>query len=132
MMRYFLDTSIIIAYLRQKQPTADSVDQLDGELFSSFICLSELYEGIAYAKERKRAEEAVLGFFQGLAGIFSIDSDTARRFGYLRAHLKARGEVLEDIDTFIAATCLSQNTTLVTLNVRHFKRVPDLLLYTIP
>lgn len=129
MKKYLLDTSVIIAYLRGKKDIVDTIDNLSSELTSSYVCLSELYEGIYRVKEKQEAEKAVLSFFQGLSEVYGIDSEIARQFGLLRGSLKNKGEVIEDMDIFLAATCLAYNLTLVTLNTKHFKRVPGLDIY---
>ncbi|MEJ2055676.1 MAG: hypothetical protein P8X42_17315 [Calditrichaceae bacterium] len=47
-------------------------------------------------------------------------------FGELKAKLQKKGNTLSDMDLIIASTALSMNFTLVTNNVRHFKRIPGL------
>jgi predicted nucleic acid-binding protein len=37
--------------------------------------------------------------------------------------------LIPDTDLLIAATALAENLTLVTRNVRHFNRIPELKLY---
>lgn len=128
MKKYLLDTSVIIAYLRGKKEIVDQINNLEGELTSSFICLSELYEGIFRVKEQEEAEKTVLSFFKGLSEVYGLDAETARVFGNIRKTLKIRGEVIEDIDLFIAATCIAYNITRVTLNKKHFEKVPHLVL----
>jgi predicted nucleic acid-binding protein len=51
------------------------------------------------------------------------------RFAYLRAELRRRGQLFPDLDLLIAATALQHDLTLLTRNVRHFNRIPDLRLY---
>lgn len=126
MKLYFIETSAIIDYLKGDEKTVDVIDNLPGELVSSYICLAELYEGIYRVKEKDKPEQGVLDFFSGMSEIYGVDKDIAANFGKLRAHLKSRGEVIEDIDIFIAATCLSYNLVLVTNNVKHFKRIKEL------
>lgn len=126
MKRYLLETSVIINYLRDKEGAAEVVKNLGGELVSSFVCLAELYEGVYRVKQKERQEKAVLNFFTGLSEIYGLDSETAKMFGQIRAELKRRGKVIEDLDIFLAATCLAYNLTLVTYNPEHFERVKGL------
>ena len=122
---YFLDTSIIIDYLRGKGDTVDLVNNLKGKLVSSYICLSELYEGI-FRSKNKNAETTVLEFFSGLSKTYGLNQKIAKEFGYLRKNLKQRGEIIEDLDIMIAATCIVYGLTLVTLNKKHFLRIKGL------
>lgn len=125
---YFLDTSIIIEYLRGKKTSVQIVDGLDGPLTSSFICLAELFEGVYNSKNVEQAKSIVAGFFNGLSRIYTIDMEVAEEFGRLRKELKKRGEMIEDIDIIIASICLVYTLTIVTLNVKHFSRIEGLKL----
>ena len=58
--------------------------------------------------------------------ILPFDSACARIYGSVRAHLEKQGLVIGSNDLLIAAICLAHGTTLVTHNVREFKRVPGL------
>jgi tRNA(fMet)-specific endonuclease VapC len=51
------------------------------------------------------------------------------RFAETRAYLRRRGQRIADFDLLIAATALHHDLTLLTFNLRHFERVPDLKLY---
>lgn len=126
MKRYFLETSVIINFLRGKEKTLETIENLEGELSSSFVCLAELYEGIYQIKEKQRAERGVLDFFSGLSEIYGIDEEIAKNFGQIRANLKQKGKVIEDLDILLAATCLVYGLVLVTSNPRHFERVKNL------
>ncbi len=122
MKTYFLDTSVIIDYLRGKEDAVDLVNNLKGKLVSSYICLSELYEGI-YRSKNKDAESTILEFFSGLSKTHGLNQKIAQEFGHLRKILKQKGEIIEDLDIMIAATCIVYGLTLVTLNKKHFLRI---------
>ncbi len=125
MKTYFLDTSVIINYLRGKEEAINLINNLKGKLVSSYICLSELYEGI-YRSTNKNAESIVLEFFSGLNKTYGLNQKIAQEFGLLRKNLKQKGEVVEDIDIIIAATCITYNLSLVTNNKKHFSRIKKL------
>jgi predicted nucleic acid-binding protein len=54
------------------------------------------------------------------------------RFASLRASLRRRGELIPDFDIVIAATALVYDLTLLTYNLRHFSRIPDLRIHQQP
>ena len=56
--------------------------------------------------------------------MFSSDIDTV--YGQVRAGLEASGTPIGPLDTMIAAHALSLNATLITNNLREFKRVKKL------
>lgn len=55
-----------------------------------------------------------------------FDRDAALVYGAIRADLERQGQGLPHADLQIAAVALSNGLLLVTGNVRHFARVPDL------
>lgn len=56
-----------------------------------------------------------------------FDTSVARIYGELHAALTAAGRPLADADLQIAATALRFNLELVTGNLRHFSRIPGLV-----
>lgn len=126
MKGYFIETSVIVNFLRGQPQAIEDVEGLEGELFSSFVCLAELYEGICRVRKRKKVERAVLNFFRGLSGVYGLDEEIARNFGQIRTQLKQAGKVIEDLDIFLAATCLTYNLILITYNPKHFERIKNL------
>ncbi len=50
-------------------------------------------------------------------------------FGRHRSVLRRQGNMIPDMDLLIAATALNYDLTLMTRNIRHFARIPDLRLY---
>lgn len=129
MKSYLLDTSVIIDYLRGKNQTIELLDKIDGEFCSSYICLAELYEGVYRVKNRRQVGEVVNKFFKSLSGVFGVDWEIAQKFGEIRAELKREGRVIEDIDIFIATTCLVNDLTIITNNAKHFSHVKKLKIY---
>jgi len=124
---FLIETSVIIAHLKNL-PEAKILNTLSGNFFSSVICLGELYEGIFLVKERdqKKVKNGINNFFQSLDGILAVSDEIAKNFGMIRSQLRKRGQIIEDLDLLIGATCLTHNLTLVTLNLKHFKRIPNL------
>jgi predicted nucleic acid-binding protein len=51
------------------------------------------------------------------------------RFAFIRADLRRRGQLIPDLELLIAATALHHDLTLLTRNVRHFDRIPELRRY---
>lgn len=130
MKKYFLDTSVIIDYIRGRDEAISLMDKLDGELSSSYICLAEIYEGLAGAiTDKEKKEEAAKTFFRGLDEIYGLNEEIAIKFGTIRAELRRKKQMIPDMDLFLAATCLTQNLVLVTGNLKHFRRIENLQIY---
>jgi tRNA(fMet)-specific endonuclease VapC len=58
--------------------------------------------------------------------IVSFDAEAANCYGRIRAELVSKGTPIGPLDTMIAAHAQSLGCTIVTNNVREFKRVKDL------
>ena len=54
----------------------------------------------------------------------------ARRYGRLRAHLRAIGQPIGPNDLWIAAHALARDVPLITHNLSEFRRVPGLAVET--
>jgi predicted nucleic acid-binding protein len=128
---YLFDTDAISELLRPRprQPYLDWLKAIPREdQFTSAVTVGELFKG-AYrssARERhlKNIEQRVLSAVTTLP----YDVSVARIFGKIRAHLEQSGNILPDADLQIAATAVYHDLELVTGNVRHFERIPDLRL----
>ncbi len=131
MSTYLLDTSVIIDYFRGKPDAVKLLDTTDGEFFSSYICLAEIYEGIHRGSNKEKMAYAANIFFSSLSGMYGVDQGIAKKFGEIRANLKKKGNVIEDLDLLLAATCLVHGLTLMTYNKKHFSRIKDLSIYPV-
>jgi predicted nucleic acid-binding protein len=58
--------------------------------------------------------------------VLPFDEAAARRYGEVRAELERQGTPLGDADLRIGAIALARGLTVVTGNVRHFRRIPQL------
>ena len=128
MTSYLLDTSVLLDFLKGKRHAVEILQNLKGKLTSSVVCLAELYDGIYRSHNKEQQEKLILEFFNNLDTYYNVDEQVAKKFGELRAELKQQGNIIEDIDLFIAATCLVYNLTLITFNKRHFSHIEGLLI----
>jgi tRNA(fMet)-specific endonuclease VapC len=96
------------------------------EVFTSAITVGELIFGAARRRlaELDRKIEALLATLP----VISFDAAAAYKYGLLRADLERAGRRLDDPDLRIASVALAHDLVLVTGNVRHFSRVPELQL----
>lgn len=131
MSAYLIDTSVIIDYLRGKKTAVELLNNIEGDLLSSYICMAEIYEGVNRVDNRKDIENAVVDFFSSLSGVYGVDENIAKKFGEIRAFLKKKGILIEDLDILLAATALVNDLTFVTFNQKHFSRIPNLRLYSL-
>jgi len=128
---HLLDTSVYSQFLRSKpvQPALDRwAHHGDAVLAISAICEAEVLYGIAlnppHAGALRQRYENLLR--QRLA-LLPIDGEVAATFADLKAGCKQRGTLVPEMDLLIAATALTHNLVVATLNHRHFKLCPGVL-----
>lgn len=116
-----IDTDVLIDYLRDEKKAVDYLEKVHEPLFISVITVAELYAGV-----KGKEEENVLTSFLRLFEMISLNSTIAELGGRFRQlYGKSHGTGLAD--ALIAATAISCKVTLVTLNVRHFPMVNNIL-----
>jgi len=126
MNSYFIDTSVVIDLIRGKRQVVDLIKNLDTYLYTSYIVISELCEGIYQVDNPKELEDGIIDFMEGMFEITKLDYKISKKFGEIRAELRKRGMLIEDMDIMIAASCLSKNLILLTSNKKHFERIRGL------
>jgi tRNA(fMet)-specific endonuclease VapC len=126
-IRYMLDTNMCI-YLRQNRPpevTARFRRMQHGDAVLSVITYGELLYGAEGSQQRVRALES-LARLVSLLPVLALPEEAASVYGEIRALLEKPGEMIGGNDLWIAAHAKSAGLTLVTNNVREFKRVSGL------
>lgn len=125
---YCFDTDVVSALLRADPPlrlvrrlAATPVE----EQCTTAITVGELVYGVEKRGDA-RLTEVVREFVAGAVRVLPFDRRAAERYGVLRALLERQGRRLGEPDLRIAAIALTRDLTVVTANVRHFHRVPDL------
>lgn len=128
-MAYLFDTDAISEVLRSR-PLPGYVEWLETvpreDQFTSAVSVGELYRGAFRSRARERHLRNIENRVLPAVTTLPYDVAVARVFGRVRAHLEATGRTLPDADVQIAATALYHGLELVTGNLRHFERVPDL------
>ncbi|HUI72498.1 MAG TPA: PIN domain-containing protein, partial [Spirochaetia bacterium] len=82
-----------------------------------------------YGAKKSQQRDKNTSLVHRLAEIFpvvGITRSTIETFTDIKLALDRKGEGIEDFDLLIAATALCLNYTLVTNNVKHFKRIEGL------
>lgn len=98
-----------------------------------FTCapvVGELYAGAPNHRDPASMVTRIEQVLQRLT-VLPLDRAAAEKYGYLRARLGKRGEILQDMDLMIAACALPHGMTLVTGNEKHFSRIRELPLWVV-
>lgn len=120
--KLLLDTDVLIDYLRDKPEAVSYIENLKEELLLSVITIAELHAGIRDETEHS-AIESFLKAFQSV----SLTNEIAILGGSIRRQYgKTHGTGLAD--ALIAATAINKQATLITLNIKHFSMLDNVLL----
>jgi tRNA(fMet)-specific endonuclease VapC len=125
---YCFDTDTLSAVIR-REPPLHLIRRLaqvpPAEQATTTITLGELLYGAA-KRGSERLTRQVREVVSSATVILPFDPAAAEVYGPLRARLEGEGRRLDEPDLRIASIALSRGLTVVTGNVRHFARVPDL------
>jgi tRNA(fMet)-specific endonuclease VapC len=128
-MAYLLDSDWLINALAGRRRAVSPLERLSAQYIGvSVITLAEVYQ---QAFESTNPDAYLTSFRRFIAPFRTIlvTEPIAVRFAEIRALLTRRGELISDFDMLIAATALHYHLTVLTFNLRHFSRIPDLALY---
>lgn len=127
---FCLDTNVVIGVMTNRAPAA--VSRLRNEytrgtrILIPAIVVHELQFGIANSIRHAANEQALMSFLAGPVETPSFDLGDADEAADIRMVLKRRGTPIGPYDILIAAQARRRGATLVTANVREFRRVPRL------
>ncbi len=126
-MKYFLDTNICIYLLNgSSKKLAEKVLSLSpSNIKIPLIVKAELLFGAEKSKRKKENIEKVERFLSSME-ILPFDETSAVSYSKIRVKLELTGNVIGPNDLLIASIVIANNGTLVTNNLKEFKRVPKL------
>jgi len=126
-----LDTDIFSELLKQHPLVLQQVRTYLAEhsrLAFSIITRYELLRGLK--AKQARTQEAAFTLLCQASLILPLTDQVVDRAATLYGELHRQGALLPDADLLIAATALEAQRTLVTNNLAHFQRVPNLVIET--
>lgn len=126
-MRYMLDTNICIYVIKHKP---EKVFQKLQEVDPSDVCISSVtYAELVHGVEKSAAVDKnrlALSILLANIEILDFDVNAAEGYGKIRADLEKNGTPIGPLDMMIAGHAKSLDYTVVTNNVKEFKRVSGL------
>ena len=124
----FLDTSFLIDIIREYPSAKVLLDKLDeeGPHLTNTIVAHEFLVG-AYGANNSKGELKARNDLLNRIIILNFDLAAANRSAIIESELRSKGELIGGADILIAGTMLSRGIkTIVTKNIRHFKKIPQL------
>jgi tRNA(fMet)-specific endonuclease VapC len=128
MLRYLLDTNIVIYVIKQRPLTALKLfNEHAGHMAISSITLAELLHGAEKSNAPARSLATVEDFCSRLE-VLPYGPKAAQHYGSIGSALERQGQTIGINDLHIAAHARSEGLTLVSNNQREFDRVEALQL----
>ncbi len=124
--RFLLDTNIVIALFAETKSVLEHLVEAE-EVFVAAIVLGELQYG-AHKSERIAENIAKIDQFAQNAAVLACDAGTARHYGVIKNHLRAKGRPIPENDIWIAAVAMQHRVTVVSRDP-HFKEIAGLDLH---
>jgi tRNA(fMet)-specific endonuclease VapC len=128
-MGIIFDTSEIITLERNRQEIAEIIRGREDESFGiSVVTVAELLHGVERADtetrkiKRQAFVEKVIEFFP----VYGFDVTIARIYAQIWATIAKKNLTVGAHDLIIAATAISLNYTVVTSNLRDYKKIEGL------
>lgn len=123
---YLLDTDTIIHILKGNPAAEANLKRhLHDSIKIGVITLMEAHYG-AYKSQKVTSNLAKIKALENALEIVLIGEEITELFGREKARLEKMGTPLDDFDLILGCCGLAHNLTLVTNNVRHFKRIEGL------
>jgi tRNA(fMet)-specific endonuclease VapC len=117
------DSDVLIEFLRGRSPWAGRIrlEIETGHLATTAINSFELLSGA-----RSSAEQEKVSRLLGALSVLGVSLEASQRAAAVRRKLEADGKGIGMADYLIAGVCLVNGGVLLTRNLDHFGRVPDL------
>lgn len=126
MLRYLLDTNIVIYVLKRRPIEVLSTFNANASRMAiSSITLAELMHGAEKSSRVSENLAAIEDFCSRLA-VLPYGAKAAQHYGAIRAALEKMGQPIGINDLHIAGHARSEGLVLVTNNLSEFERVPAL------
>lgn len=116
-----LDTDICIEIINDTSLGKEAIEKIkDFQIFISTISIFELY--------LRESNIDKIDFFINKFFILPFDDSCAVKSSEMTKELKKKGKIIDFRDIFIAATCVINNCSFITLNRKHFENINELKL----
>lgn len=130
---YLLDTCTLSDFFKHIDPALNQkiLSIPPKHFFISAISVDEVEYGLARQPAKAEKYRPLFELFLKQitpSHVLPVDAKMAAQAGKLRALLSTTGIVLEQYDLLIAVTALYHEMTVVSSNVKHFVKVPNLKL----
>jgi tRNA(fMet)-specific endonuclease VapC len=132
-MGLILDSSVIIDAERRGETVERLIERIvhstgDQDAALSAVGLTEIVHGIyrASTPQIRSRRESFLNELLADLTVYPYSKETAMLAGKLDGEQQGKGVVIPFADLLIGATALGLSFSVLTVNIRHFERIPGL------
>lgn len=126
---FLFDTNILSDVVK-RNPSSALIDRLLGtppeQQFTTAITIGEMVYGAYKSSRPDYYLESLSKKILPNITVLSFDEQSAYIYGKLRSDLEKKGTPIPEADLQIASIALLNKLTLITGNVKHFEKIPDL------
>lgn|SRR5487761_22013 len=125
--RVVLDTTIIVKHLRGRKDETRLVGKLQeiSTVATTIVNSFEVYYGAYKSEDTAKNLASAKGFLSTLE-VLDLNDDSAEIAGKIMADLESKGIALDPRDVLIGSIASKNGYSVVTLNSKHFERIPAL------
>jgi len=128
-VRYLVDSDYLVDALVGIPSATILIEGLAGDgVGISIVSYGEVFEGAFSDTDPKPRLTQIRAFLARFA-LIDLSDPIMEHFARVRTDLRRQGMLIPDLDLLIATTALYHDLALVTRNLRHFARIPDLTLH---
>lgn len=127
-----LDTDFVIDVLDEQSGAAEKAATLDDRAevqYLSLVTVYELYQAVGAAQHPDTLARTFDTVIEERP-VLGLDECTMRTAGRVWGRLRANGDEIGPLDAMIGASGLVHDETVLTGNVEHFERIPELSVET--
>ena len=117
-----VDSDVIIDFFAGAQPSANLLARLlvKHEALISSVSVFEILAGVTGKKRLRQIEELL-----SIVPVIDFDQLAAEKAAEIYTRLKKKGTLVGNQDIFLAAAASYAGVPVLTRNVEHFKRIPE-------
>ena len=123
-----LDTTILIDIVKNNPKAIQKYKEIinnDQDIWIAAPSITEIILGLSSIHAKKDEETKVIDTINK-CHILDITKEVAMKAGYIEKSLKENGNSIGIIDALISATAILNNRKIITKNIKHFEKVPEL------
>lgn len=121
---YLLDTNIVIGLFANESSITEKIKSLSGSVSIPSIVIGELFYGAEQSSRREENKKKIEALAEASL-ILECDIDTARLYGKIKSHLKAKGTPIPENDIWIAALA-EQHQLILSTRDMHFNNIDSI------